>query len=244
MLNVVHMIPKLKERERAIQLRKQGLSYSEILKQIPVAKSSLSLWLRSVGLAKRQKQRLTEKQLAASLRGAHARRNQRIALTQKIYKEAEKEIDHISPRELWLIGIMLYWAEGCKEKKHNPGSGAEFINSDPYMIKIFLKWLFEICNVGKEELNFSIYIHKNHKNNLERVRVHWSICTGFPINYFEKIYFKTHKPKTNRKNTGNSYFGILKIKIRASSSLNRKIQGWIRGVNKYYWGKGALDDII
>ncbi len=49
------MIPKKEERKKAIQLRKKGLSYSKILKQVPVAKSTLSLWLRSVGLTKRQK---------------------------------------------------------------------------------------------------------------------------------------------------------------------------------------------
>lgn len=55
------MIQKIEEKKKAIELRKQGLSYREILEQIPVAKSSLSLWLRSVGLSKKQKQRLTEK---------------------------------------------------------------------------------------------------------------------------------------------------------------------------------------
>jgi len=47
--------------KKAIELRKKGLSYSEILKCVPVAKSTLSLWLRSVGLSKKQRQRLTDK---------------------------------------------------------------------------------------------------------------------------------------------------------------------------------------
>jgi intein-encoded DNA endonuclease-like protein len=37
------MLAKFKEKEVAIELRKQGYSYSEILKKIPVAKSTLSL---------------------------------------------------------------------------------------------------------------------------------------------------------------------------------------------------------
>jgi len=49
------MIFKFKEKEKAIKLRKRGFSYSEILREIPVAKSTLSLWLRSVGLAKKQR---------------------------------------------------------------------------------------------------------------------------------------------------------------------------------------------
>jgi transposase len=66
------MAVKVKEKEIAIELRRQGYSYSEILKRVPVAKSTLSLWLRSLGLAKQQKQRLTEKRLAALKRGWEA----------------------------------------------------------------------------------------------------------------------------------------------------------------------------
>ena len=66
------MIEKTQEKQRAITLRKQGLSYNEILKKVPVSKSSLSLWLRSVGLAKEQKQRLTEKKLTSMKRGWEA----------------------------------------------------------------------------------------------------------------------------------------------------------------------------
>ncbi len=64
------MIAKQKEKNKAIELRKQGLSYREILGQISVAKSSLSLWLKSVKLAQEQKQRLTDKKLASARKGA------------------------------------------------------------------------------------------------------------------------------------------------------------------------------
>ena len=49
---------KVSEKKKAIELRKQGLSYSEIRKIVTVAKSTLSLWLRSVGLAKRHIRRI------------------------------------------------------------------------------------------------------------------------------------------------------------------------------------------
>ena len=35
-------------------LRREGMTYSEILKIIPVAKSTISLWLREVGLSKKE----------------------------------------------------------------------------------------------------------------------------------------------------------------------------------------------
>lgn len=102
------MILKFKEKEKAIKLRKKGYSYSEILREVSVTKSTLSLWLRSVGLSKRQKQRLTEKKLAVLLKGAITKRNQRITITEEIKRKAQKEIGKINQRELWLIGTILY----------------------------------------------------------------------------------------------------------------------------------------
>jgi len=140
------MKSKTEEKNKAIKLREQGLSYKEILEKIPVAKSSLSLWLKSVNLTTSQKQRLTDKKLASARRGAQKMKSIRIALTKKIKSKSRKEIGRLTKRELWLIGIALYWAEGSKEKNYRSGSRTEFSNSDPYMIRIFLKWLLKIIS--------------------------------------------------------------------------------------------------
>lgn len=50
-------------KEKAVSLRKQGKTYAEILKEIPVAKSTLSEWFRDVKLSKPQVQRLTLRKL-------------------------------------------------------------------------------------------------------------------------------------------------------------------------------------
>lgn len=226
-------MPKTKEKEEATKLRKKGLSYSEILKEIPVAKSTLSLWLRSVGLSKRQKQRLTEKKLAAALRGAKIRKDQRLSITKEIKNKARGEIRKLSNRELWLIGVALYWAEGSKQKEHNVSQKVKFSNSDPKIIKIFLKWLQDICKLPKPEISFRISLHKKSLNKLDTVRKYWSVITGFSINDFKKIDWKKHKINTKRKNVGDKYYGLLNIYIKNSTNLNRKIEGWTEGIYKY-----------
>lgn len=128
------MLAKIEEKNKAIELRKQGLSYREILEKIPVAKSSLCLWLKSVKLAKSQKQRLTAKKLAGMKRGWEARHRNRVLLTEKVKNEAKGEISRLSERDLWLIGTALYWGEGDKEKNYRPGAGIRFSNSDHNMI--------------------------------------------------------------------------------------------------------------
>ncbi len=219
-------------KERAINLRGGGLSYSEILKEIPVAKSTLSLWLRSVNLSKRQEQRLTEKKLASMRRGAIAKRTQRIEKTQLIKNKAISEIKTISNRELWLIGTALYWAEGSKAKDHNISQGLIFNNSDPLMIDLFLKWLKNVLKIKNNDVHFEIYIHENHKNNIENAKMFWAKITKRSVSELSRVYFKKNKINTKRKNIGQNYYGLLRIKVRKSSDLNRRVSGWIVGIIK------------
>ena len=223
---------KFEEKQRAIKLREKGYSYSEVLKQIPVAKSTLSLWLRSVGLSIKQKQRLTKKKLESALRGAKKKREQKIVLINKIHQEAEKDIKKITRRELWLMGIMLYWAEGSKEKRF--ATNIQFSNSDSVMIKLFLRWLLDICKIDYNRIGFSIYIHENHKYRLKKIVDYWIKQIGFSKKYLTGVYFKKGNPKTKRTNIGENYYGVVRIRVRRSSDLNRKIIGWIHGIMKYY----------
>ena len=227
------MIVKLKEKEIAIKLRRKGLSYNEILKQVPVAKSSLSLWLKSVGLSKKQKQRLTKKKIASALRGALSRKNQRLNIVKAIGDSARNEIGEINKRELWLIGTTLYWAEGSKQKEHNVSQVVKFSNSDPRAVRFFLKWLRVICEISRKDIHFRIALHENSANRLMKVKIYWSKITGFPLDCFQKVDWKKNKINTKRKNVGQNYFGLLNVYVRKSTNFNRKISGWIEGICKY-----------
>ena len=182
---------KIDLKNKAIALRKEGNTYSEIMKVIPVAKSTLSEWLREVGMVKEVKQVFTEKRRLASLRGGQAKRSQRIEKSNKIFNLAESEIGKLSKRELWLLGIALYWAEGSKEKEYAPGVGIKFSNSDPEMISLFLKWLIEIIGVPKEQIGCEIYTHDIFKDEVPRFQKYWSQKTGLPLSYFKTVYFKS-----------------------------------------------------
>src|SRR3990172_10456311 len=111
---------EIKLKKKAIILRKKGLSYSEILKKVPVAKSTLSDWLHSVGLSKKQKQRLTEKKLASIRRGWEKVKKIRLDRTQNIFNKSKEDISKlkINKDSLFLMGLMLYWAEGSKQKEN------------------------------------------------------------------------------------------------------------------------------
>ncbi|MEX0930084.1 MAG: hypothetical protein WDZ79_00225 [Candidatus Paceibacterota bacterium] len=172
---------KLSQRKKALELRREGKTYSEILKQIPVAKSTLSLWLRDVGLSKPQKQRITKLRKEAQKKGAAARRTERLHRTEQIKKMAGKEVGQLSKRELWLLGVALYWAEGSKQKEYGNGQVSEpvsFANSDHRMIRVFIRWLYELCDVDVNRLKFGIYVHENNRYREAEIINHWAQTTG------------------------------------------------------------------
>jgi hypothetical protein len=210
------MVSRDSLRKVAIELRKCGLSYSEIRAEVPVSKSTLSLWLRSVELTEEQKKRLALVSQQSALAGADTRRELRRSRQRRIYDDAMKALDTISPRELWLMGTVLYWAEGAKEKEYRPGSGIEFTNSDPLPVHLFLKWIQESCRVDRERIVFAIFLHESHRNALQEVQTFWADQTGFPSEAFKRVYFKSNKP-TSRRNTGRSYHGVLRVEVKASS---------------------------
>ena len=224
------MIKKTWEKENAIALRKQGKTYSDILRAIPVAKSTLGIWLKEAKLSIPEQQKFTEEKRLASLRGGQAKKKQRIEKRSQILSNAKSDISHISTHELFLIGVTLYWAEGSKEKEYRPGSTFAFSNMDPKIIQILLVWLLSVCKIDKNMLIFNIFLHQTHMGRVDEIRRYWSRVTGFPVDRFKNVYWKINNSKTNRRNVEETYHGVLKIKVRRSSGLVRKIAGWSEGV--------------
>lgn len=224
------MISKSQEKEKAVKFRKQGWSYSEILQQIPVAKSTLSLWLHSVGLSKKQKQRLTKKKLAAMKRGSMRCHAIRMERWKAIKEKAVQEINNISEREKWFLGIALYWAEGSKEKEYTKATNLKFSNSDPLMIKFFQKWLLEFLNLKSDDLRYELYIHK--KADWQKAKMYWINQLGIDSSKI-KVYFKKYNPNSKRKNVNDSYKGLIRICVLGGGvDLFRKIDGWVCGILK------------
>lgn len=216
-------------RQNAIRMRRLGRTYSEILAEIPVAKSTLSEWLKSVGLSIPQKQRITQKRLAASQRGADARRNARLRELEEHVVKGRDHVGSLSARELWLIGVALYWAEGSKQKETDPSHGVMFGNSDVEMIRVFILWL-RLMGIPETTYYFELYIHETRKAETLKFRRWWAKQLDLPVKKINRVYLKKGNIKTNRKNIADSYHGLIRIKVNSSTVLNRKISGWIHGI--------------
>lgn len=131
---------------------------------------------------------------------------------------------------------MLYWAEGAKEKEGGRPTGIKFSNSDPRMIKLFLKWLQEICEIPENSIKYELYIHVNSRARIDLVKKFWAKQLNIGQDSLQSVYYKKHKILTNRKKVSADYFGLLMVKVCKSTNLNRKVAGWIQGICDRQWG--------
>jgi len=209
---------KFNEKIKAIHLRKLGKSYGEILKKVKVSKSTLSLWLRDIELTSEQKAELRGRQ-KSRYEGAKANQRKRIERTKKIIGESKKEAKLFLKNPLFLMGLMLYWAEGSKR-----GEQINFSNSDPRMIKFMTGWFRKICKVPERKFRIKLYIHSLHcRKDIEK---YWSELTNIPLDQFQKTQIK---PTSLRHRKHSLYNGTCAIRI-SNKDLFRRIKGWRLGI--------------
>jgi hypothetical protein len=215
-------------KDRAIKMRASGYTYSQIMSAVPVSKSSLSLWLRDVAISAEHRQVLEERWEDAVFRRAATRKARRLATIERVKDESSAEVGTLSDRELLLLGVVAYWAEGSKSKPWSPyDERVSFINSDPTMIQIFLAWL-RLLGVGKDDLILRISIHE--KADIAAAQRFWSEVTDVPEDRFKEPALKRHNPSTIRHNKGRGYVGCLTITVRRGTNLYRRVVGWYEGI--------------
>jgi hypothetical protein len=213
---------------KAIELRKNGLSYREIQKTIRASKSTLSLWLKDIELSKAQKSRLTRLQ-ATAYSGAKKIQAQSSKHHNEIRAHAEQEVTKLINNSFFVAGLMLYWAEGSKSF-----GSVQFSNSDPNMIKIMMRWFREFCAVPEAKFRIGLFIHSLHIHN--NYLGYWQKVTSIPLTQFQKPYIKA-TIFSNRKN--KLYNGTCVIKIHSRELLS-KILGWKNGIEKIFLHKSKL----
>jgi len=84
---------------------------------------------------------------------------------------------------LKIAGLMLYWAEGTFL-----GNTVDLANSNPEIIKIFLRFLRKICGIKEERLR--IYVYGYHDQDISELMHYWSNITEVPLTQFTKPFIR------------------------------------------------------
>src|SRR3989344_4174939 len=143
-------------KDKAIELRKQGLSYREIEQLLSIPRSNLSHWLRSVELTDKQKLRLTQNYgnglIKARVKASQRNRAQKELRIKKAEEEARETLGQIKVSDpiVELALAMLYLGEGAK-------SGTTAIGcSNPMVLKFFLAVLVRKYKLEPSKIRFDL----------------------------------------------------------------------------------------
>jgi hypothetical protein len=218
-------------REQAVTLRRQGKSRLQIKEILGIASSTLQQILRGEPLPP---ERVTPGYAESRRRAAEGIRRYwaaehpaREAARAAISAAAAAQLGEPTDREIILAGAIAYWCEGSKSKPYRIDEYVRFVNSDPALIRFFLKFL-DKAGVSRERLRYRVHIHESA--DADAAVSYWASVTAATPDRFARSVIKRHTPRTSRPRDNADYHGCLKVSVAKSSALYRDISGWAHGV--------------
>jgi len=176
----------INKKEKALKLRSEGYSYSQIKEKLDVSKSTLSNWLAKYPLSKERISQLRDwnpRRIENYRNTMNHKREQKLLLAME---KAKSDILKISNRDLFIAGFFLYWAEGGKTNRNS----LALSNTDPSMLKVFISWL-GLLGISKDELKIKIHLYKD-MNESDKISF-WQNELKVKRSQFMKSYIKDSK---------------------------------------------------
>jgi len=218
---------RFKDHEKAIILRKQGMSYSQIKKVLKVSKSTLSTWLKDYPLPEERVRQLRDWSEQRIERCRETKRRKKEKRLEGFYQEQKKLILPLNKRELYLAGLFLYWGEGSKSRMNSILSVS---NTDPAVIKFFISWLTKGLFVPKKKIKILLHLYKD-MDVKEEIKF-WSKTLNIPFDQFTRSYVKkTSSIRINHK--GEFGHGTCNIRI-GNARLSEKILMALKAISDKY----------
>jgi DNA-binding Lrp family transcriptional regulator len=186
--------------------QQDNLSMAQIAEKLKLSPSTVRYWLDKNNVKRRTRSEAINDWYLTKFHKAPFQLKDRLSDSEQLLKVA---------------GIMLYWGEGAKS-----GNVVKFTNSDPDMIKLFLKFLRNICGIDEKRLKALLHIYPDH--NEKELLLFWIEETKIPKERFYKSYLHVGKKGTYKQ---KSKFGTLTINY-PDKRLLKLILGWINGYKK------------
>ncbi len=221
------MKSRLDDRKKAIELRKNGLSYKEIQEIISVSKGVLSGWFKDLDFSDDEITLLAKnkqvKQHKGRLKASVTNKQKRVVRENAVFTKAEKEFIKLKDDSMFLIGVSLYWAEGSKRTGE-----FQFINSDPNMITFMYLWIQRYLSTDKKLIKARLFTHKIE--DYEEHLPFWSRILDREPSSFDKTIFK---PTIHTVKKNPNYKGCLRLTVASIDTL-RMMGAWQNLLIAYY----------
>ncbi len=218
-------------KNRALALRLEGKSYSFIQRELGIAsKGTLSEWFRNLELPPRSKNLLKENMELATKRGLlhfNTQRKKRILNeNSEAFDEGIRDVGQMNERELMLVGAALYWGEGTKRGGKGKSNRVIFTNSEPKMVKLYMRFLREIFGIADEKFAAELHLYESIDHLV--AKQYWSEITGIPVARFWSTNLVS-RASQNKRPFNRLPYGTIGIRV-SSRTLFNKIMGMIEGL--------------
>jgi transcriptional regulator with XRE-family HTH domain len=213
------------DKQRVIELRKLGKSYSQIKAELHVSKSTLSRWLHDYPLSKEKIRLLSDINEKRIEKFRETMKKKRQIRMTSVQKQMEKKWHSLSKKDLEIAGLFLYWGEGNK----GIFSSVSLSNTDPDILLFFKLWLTKIYNVSEDKIK--IYLHLYQDMNIRREINYWTNTLSISSKQFAKPYIKgSNMSNITHKGFGHGTCNMTVNNIR----LKEEIMASLEAVKKIF----------
>ena len=116
-------------------------------------------------------------------------------------------------RELFLLGLVIYWAEGSRKSPCN----VQVVNMDPRMLQVFARFLREIACVDESRIRLDVRVY--HGFDKEKARRYW--CRTLELKP-ERVFVRPHIDRRSNPHQQWSPYGIATLCVS-----NTKLKTWM-----------------
>ena len=222
------LMAKFHLKEKVFALRKEGESIKEIARIYSLSKATVSLWCSDIKLTKLQNKKLHDRMVLAGLKGrllgAQSNKNKKQKEVKFYEKTGLERIGKLSQRDLLLLCVGLYWAEGSKKDGR-----FTFTNSDPEMLSLMLLWIKNELKIKGGDISARLTINIDHRLREAEILRFWKSKLHLSGNQFESVsYIKTPHKKIYKNK--KQYNGVLAIRIKCGTKYRYHMLGLIQAV--------------
>ena len=210
-----------RDKQKAIDLRKEGGSYRDIAKELKVSKGTLSAWFKGQEWSDQISKSNIEKEHARApekMKRINMMRRVKFAFTYGVAEEeAVREFEVYKNEPLFWAGLMIYAGEGDKKSPNV----TRVSNSESHLHKIWLKFGLKYLGVEESMVRFNVLIYPDLDQ--ENTEEYWSNETGIPRTQFHKTQTIQGKETTKKLQKG---VGISILSSRVA--IKKKLLKWLK----------------
>ena len=112
---------------------------------------------------------------------------------------------------VFVAGVMLYWAEGDKSNQN----AARISNSDPEVLKLFMRFLRECLGVTDDQMRVTCNLFADHVARQHQIEQFWLDELDLPQHRLCKSTVNVYSKYSQKKRQGKLPYGTTRVTVHS-----------------------------